>query len=424
MNILIFQSGEPLHIDKGNPRPMRAMNLANEFAEKGHSVTLVSSRFYHQEKRHRDNPVFTKVNKRIFTYLISSPGYKKNVSFLRFYDHIVLAINLWRFLKSNINNKPDLIISGYPPIETAYVLSKWAKKNDIFYILDTKDQWPTIIVESIPKPLIVFARLALAPMYFMAKHAMRNADINVSISDGFLSWVKDFAGLSNANSMKVLPLSAPKIDFNKSHYGQSDQWWCDNGVQKNKNLKIAFIGSFSRAFNFDPIFEAAKYCEEKNLPVEFIICGKGEQAKQMQHYAKNVSNVKLFDWIDIPKIKTLESIVDLSIAPYIPSNDFKMSIPNKVIDSFMAGLPVITSLEGDLKDMLEQNQAGFYYNDAKSLKILLENLSNNREDLEEISTNAYSLYEQKFHFNSLYNKFITEVENILLKVDKNKKLIK
>ena len=109
----------------------------------------------------------------------------------------------------------------------------------------------------------------------------------------------------------------------------------------------------------------------------------------------------------------MESIIDLSIAPYIPTDDFKMSIPNKVIDSFMAGLPVITSLEGDLKNMLEQKQAGFYYNDAKSLIILLEHLNNNREYILEISTNASSLYKEKFDFESLYNNFTIEVENLL-----------
>ena len=232
MNILIFQSGEPLHIDGGNPRPMRAMNFANKLVEKGHNVTLVSSRFYHQEKIQRKNPDFTKINEKLSVYLISSPGYKKNVSLSRFYDHIILAINLKKFLKSNEIKKPDVIISGYPPIETAYVLSKWAKQNDLFYILDTKDQWPTIIVESVPKPFRFFARLVLFPMYLMAKYAMRNADINVSISTGFLNWVKSFSGLSKLNQSKVLPLVAPKINIDKNIYEQSMKWWFDNGIKK------------------------------------------------------------------------------------------------------------------------------------------------------------------------------------------------
>ena len=53
MDIWIYQSGEPLHIDNESFRPMRAINLSNYLADKGHNVTLWSSDFFHQEKRHR-----------------------------------------------------------------------------------------------------------------------------------------------------------------------------------------------------------------------------------------------------------------------------------------------------------------------------------------------------------------------------------
>ena len=48
MHVWIFQSGEPLHSDNDNARPMRCMNLANTLVERGHSVLLLSSSFYHQ----------------------------------------------------------------------------------------------------------------------------------------------------------------------------------------------------------------------------------------------------------------------------------------------------------------------------------------------------------------------------------------
>ena len=38
MNIWILQTGEPLHIDEGKPRAMRAMNLSNKLVEAGHNV--------------------------------------------------------------------------------------------------------------------------------------------------------------------------------------------------------------------------------------------------------------------------------------------------------------------------------------------------------------------------------------------------
>lgn len=50
MNVWIFQSGEPIHLDKKNVRPMRAINLSNMLIKKNHHVILWSSSFYHQKK--------------------------------------------------------------------------------------------------------------------------------------------------------------------------------------------------------------------------------------------------------------------------------------------------------------------------------------------------------------------------------------
>ena len=59
MHICIFQTGEPLHIDEGYYRPMRAMLLANKLLENGHKVTLISSTFFHQRKvfRHKNQKI-------------------------------------------------------------------------------------------------------------------------------------------------------------------------------------------------------------------------------------------------------------------------------------------------------------------------------------------------------------------------------
>jgi hypothetical protein len=50
MKIWILQTGEPMPLDRGSPRPMRAMNLASTLVARGHDVTILTSAFYHQEK--------------------------------------------------------------------------------------------------------------------------------------------------------------------------------------------------------------------------------------------------------------------------------------------------------------------------------------------------------------------------------------
>jgi hypothetical protein len=154
MKVWIFQTGEPLHCDVGNSRPMRAINLANALVEKGHSVIIWSSSFYHQRKIHRTK-LFKKIiiNKKLEIRLIPSPGYKKNISIKRLLDHFMLAYNLRKKLDIE-KTLPDVAFVGYPPIETAFVMTSWLKKKKIAYLLDIKDQWPIIFIESFLSGLV------------------------------------------------------------------------------------------------------------------------------------------------------------------------------------------------------------------------------------------------------------------------------
>ena len=95
MHICIFQTGEPLHIDKGDYRPMRCIQLADKLIDKKFKVTIISSSFFHQRKTHRSKGLKKiSINKYLSIYLIPSFGYKKHVGIARLLDHILLAFNL------------------------------------------------------------------------------------------------------------------------------------------------------------------------------------------------------------------------------------------------------------------------------------------------------------------------------------------
>ena len=113
LTIWILQTGEPLHIDEGNPRPMRAMNLANALVAAGHRVVLWSSAFYHHEKRHRSrHAVRIIVSNHLEIRLVPSPGYGRNIGFGRLWDHAVLAHNINKLLRAE-HTLPDVGFIGY-----------------------------------------------------------------------------------------------------------------------------------------------------------------------------------------------------------------------------------------------------------------------------------------------------------------------
>ena len=133
MNIWILQTGEPLQIDSSGLRPMRAINLSQSLVEKGHLVTLWTSDFDHFTKKHRYGGVRTiQHSDNLIIKLIPSRGYKKHISLSRLLDHAQLGFNLQKMVKGE--PKPDVAFLGYPPIECAWIMSKWLKNKKLLLV--------------------------------------------------------------------------------------------------------------------------------------------------------------------------------------------------------------------------------------------------------------------------------------------------
>jgi len=192
LNVWILQTGEPLIIDGKDSRLMRGMNLANKLVDRGHKVLFFSSNFNHQEKKFRyKNNKIIKYHRNLSFNLIQSPGYKKNISLARFYDHLILAKNLNKIINKE-KSKPDIVFIGYPPVEISYVMAKWLNKKNIPYILDVKDQWPDLIVEVFPKKLHFIIRLFLFPYYYCFKKTIEYSSAITSMSNSFINWSLKF----------------------------------------------------------------------------------------------------------------------------------------------------------------------------------------------------------------------------------------
>ena len=413
MIIWLFQTGEPLPSDDGAPRPMRAMNLANVLVQKGHRVVLWSSEFYHRTKTHRSK-TFTriKVAENLEVRLIPSSGYKTNISISRLYDHNVLAWNLRKQLKCP-HEVPDVAFVGYPPIEAAYVLVKWLKRRDIPSILDVKDQWPKLWVDTFPHPLKAFARIFMSPHYMMAKRTMLDATGICAHTNSFLNWSLSFSNRKPSINDFVAPLTTPDDPISTKELSGAASWWTKQGVkQKKAGLRLMFVGSFSRAFDFGALFSAADQLRSQDVDCEFILCGDGERDSYLRSKAKSYDNIKIFEWIDRPRLLELARLSDVAIAPYRNTDNFITSIPNKIIDSLMLGLPILSPLQGEVAALIDKYKVGLSYGSNFLLSDCIKLLTTDDQAHKQMSSNAISLYKSHFDFNTIYNGLALHLENM------------
>ena len=412
LNVWILQTGEPLHVDSGSPRPMRAMNLANALVEAGHKVTVFSADFSHAEKKHRfGHYKEVQVNEQLKYRLIPSPGYLDHMGLKRLYDHWVMGRNLKKLLKQE-SHRPDVVFVGFPPIEVAYYMTRWLKKHKIPSLIDVKDQWPAIFIKTLPSALRPIGRTAFSPYFFMAKKAMRNATGISAMAQGFLDWALSFAGRRQNANDRVVPLTTPQHSVEMNAHRSASAFWQQMGVSSERT-KVVFIGTHSVAFDITPILAAARYFTSKDRNVDFVICGNGPMTTQWQQAFGEMSNVYFPGWVDRAQISVLLESTLAVLAPYRSSENFVNNLPNKVVDALSYGKPILTGLQGEVEALIKDHQVGLFYGDDEtSLEHCIEILLSDKQLLTNIEANASKLYHDRFEFNQVYKGLVAHLEDL------------
>lgn len=414
MEICIFQTGEPLHIDKGNYRPMRCMLLTDKLINRGHKVTIISSGFFHQRKIHRSKFFKTiKFNKNLTIHLIPSIGYKKHISLLRILDHLILSINLFLFLKNKKNFKPDRIFLGYPPIFTAYVIIKWSIFKKIPLLLDLKDKWPETFIEPFPRILKPIARIIFSPYFFLSKYSIKNSIKITTISDGFLSWIMNYVDDKNKEKYFVTPLTRKPVNLSKNSRLQIQKYWENKNIRIFEDNYFCFVGSYSISFDFNFIYDLSNELIHKYPKIKIILCGSGDKYKYLIRKFSTQKNVFIFGEIDKYNSKVLIENALATLAPYKNNVNFYDHIPNKIIESLENGTPFITTLEGTLKKLILDNSNGIFISSLNKLNFEpILKLVEDKKFQNELKKNSRKSYKKLFDFDVVYDNLIDKLIEI------------
>lgn len=416
LNIWLLQTGEPLHTDAGDPRPMRAMNLANALTAAGHSVVLWSSAFYHQEKRHRSRKAERlTISPQLEIRLIPSSGYERNIGFARLWDHIILARNLKHLLKEE-NTTPDVAFLGYPPIETASIMGRWLAERDVPTLLDVKDLWPSVFLEAVPISVRPLGRIILAPYFMLAEGCVKRATGVCAMANSFLDRVNLIGKRNRSHLDGVFPLTSSGESVTDSELLAAEKWWLQFGVQNNDKFRVCYIGNLSSNVDLSPVKEAATIMNNLKLPVEFLICGNGVSLDGFKNMMKGLPNVQFPGRIDRAHVLALAQCSHASLIPYVNSENFQLSLPNKSIDALSLGLPILSPLQGEVAKLISTYKVGMSYgeNTGHSLFQCIEILMKNASMQRQMSKSAKYLFEEKFSFQNVYGGLVKHIEMISL----------
>lgn len=396
MNIWVIKVGEPLPWldDEKHQRLWRSGQIADCLMKRGHRVTFWSSKFDHYNKTFRSD--FLRASAcNIKTILLSSCGYSKNLSLMRVFDHRDLAKSFIQEVTSH--KKPDLIIVCWPTIELAYEVVRYSTENNVPVVLDIRDCWPDIIYRLFPRILRWLPRWMLK-YEFMTKFCFQKATALTSVSNGMLTWAQERGDRS---------MSAQEKDFyfyqTQNEFSNTDadlKFWAKIGLDlKNPRIyRFIWAGSLEPTLDLETCLEAIQmFCRQNIKDVQFVICGKGSMSSRVRDLAECTTNLIYPGHVGEVALKTLLAHSHVGFMCYPDRFDFKISIPNKLVDFTMAGMKIITNLDYEINKVLPQTESFKYESgNARSLLHVIEKICLNKSSFINKSEVSRSVFRKDF----------------------------
>jgi glycosyltransferase involved in cell wall biosynthesis len=400
LNVWLIQPGEPLPLDP-NIKKMRTAHLADKLVERGHSVLWWTSAFDHFKKAWiiRRNAEMTLENgAKIFA--LKGTGYRKNFSLARVADHRVIALKFRRAVKTM--NRPDIVVASTPPHDLAYQAVRYAKENGIPVLVDIRDEWPDLLLNVFPRRSRPLFKLFLARDFRMIREALQEADGLVAMMESLLAWGLRYAGRSRRAWDRVFYLGDVKTDAGP---GRSPKLGFLDAL--NGKFVVTFLGTFVRNNNPSILIECAQRLKDRSIV--FVLGGDGELLTEMKKRAGGLPNVFFPGWLHEEDMRALLRCSHIGVCP---TNQERDAFPNKAFAYLSAGLPILSAFRGELRDIIEKRQIGFYfsYDDVVALASSIARLDEDRTLYRKMAKNAKNVFDEMFNADTIYRNYADYIE--------------
>lgn len=414
MRIWVIQEGEPISFVEGSNRLFRTEMLVNRLVDRGHSVLRWSSTFDHLRKTFRfcdgrDIELGTSLR---YVFLHGPTAYRKNISLAHFRHNREIQ-KAFR-LRAVDERAPDLILCSIPSLPLAEAATEYARRYHIPLVMDVRDDWPDSFLDNLTFLRRVFWSLVLRKETNRLSQILHHASAITAISSAHLNWALKKADRCAGPWDAVFPIAheePPKKIFDGEK--QRLKFYGQIGARPDQSL-VTCIGRIGSAFDFDLVVKLAKqYLAEGRHDIHFILVGEGPVRRLLKKKCPDLANLTITGWVNQRHLQRILAITDVGLLPY--KSIHSPTIRNKPLDFLSMGIPVLSSLRGEVEDLIREYNIGLSYANGnlldfrKSLDYLLEHGGLRMK----MRQQALTVFHGHFSATKIYPAFAEFLENFL-----------
>lgn len=419
MKIWVVEISDFLPVIDGGNRLYRAGMLAYALVESGHNVKWWSSTFNHQRRCQRFNVSTTvKLSAGYSLRLLYGPGYKKSVSIKRLIHNRTIAREFSREIEDiAINERPDIIYACLPTLEVSEQAVSYGIRHRIPVVVDIRELWPDNYLTPFPHAFRSLLRILLKNEFSRAYRILHYATAITASSPAYLRWGAETGKRMYQRGDKWFPLGCKKnIEANKPSEQIKSISLPDGTTLAGDCLLITFVGTFTSHVDYNTILKVARdHLNSGKKNVHFLFVGDGDRATSLRKRSKGLNNVHLPGWCEKSVIDQLLSVSSIGVAPYMM--ELKPTLPNKPFEYMAAGLPILSSLEGELANILRRESIGLQYRggDSNDFEQKINWFLSHPAETEAMGRRAKALFEEKYSVDIVYPNFVNYLNTISTK---------
>lgn len=368
-------------------------------------VEVLTTSFIHAHKKHGKN--IPNSYKEFKITALPEMGYKKNISFSRFFSHKLLSNNMKKYMKTR--KRPDVIYCAIPSLDCAYVMAKYARKNNVPFIIDIQDLWPEAFQMVFCVPII--KNIIFKPMEKKANYIYRTANHIIGVSNTYCSRAKAVN---------------EKVECTSVYIGTNIEDF-DRNVKENKikratdKILIGYCGTLGHSYDLKCVFDALEEAYLRGYDnIELWVMGRGPLSEKFRRYAEERKLcVKFWGWVPYEQMCGILAACDICVNPITKGS--RASIINKHADYAASALPIINTQESkEYRNLIEKYECGINCScgDYEELAEAIVFLSSNEHVRKQMGANARLMAEGEFNRKNTYDKLLNIVNSYA--VNKNK----
>jgi len=368
--------------------------FARRWVKKGHQVTVITAPYEKSDLKAIRFITKTSIDN-IDLIIINSPDSNRRSTFIRGFSAARFAvISVWYALTL----KYDVVLASSGPITVGIpaLLAKWLRRKRM--IFEVRDLWPQGAVE-LSK---IKGNLFIKAAYKFEKICYLNSNLVIAASKGMKESISDrYASVQPIVITNVADLAL----FNGNRDGLSRE-------TKDEFVKcFIYAGSLGLIDDFGQCIDAMALVRRDDI--KLVVIGDGAERNKLEAKVKDLDlkNVEFIGLIPKTELRKWYSKAYASILTVKDNNVIQACSPNKMFDSFAAGVPIIQNSTGWIKELVEKDKCGINVeqHNPRCFADAITYMADHPSERDIYAQNALCLAQSEFNVDLLAEKYISAI---------------